>query len=50
MVIFLLMEDLKLDKVWDSFSTTIRANVGPNNGNKLIDGQEIKLNEKKINF
>jgi len=35
----------KLEKVWDSFSTTIRAQVGPNNGQKLIDGQEIKLKE-----
>tara|TARA_Y100000816_G_scaffold6657_1_gene4097 strand:+ start:336 stop:1283 length:948 start_codon:yes stop_codon:yes gene_type:complete len=37
----------KLDKVWDSFSTTLRANVGPNDGNKLIDGQEIILNKMK---
>ena len=35
----------KLEKVWDSFSTTIRAKVGPNNGQKLIDDQEIKLKE-----
>ena len=35
----------KLSKVWGSFSTTLRAKVGPNNGNKLIDGQEITLNE-----
>tara|TARA_Y100000996_G_scaffold399920_1_gene369412 strand:- start:15 stop:962 length:948 start_codon:yes stop_codon:yes gene_type:complete len=37
----------KLDKFWNSFSTTIRAKVGPNNGNKLIDGQEILLNNPK---
>tara|TARA_B100001121_G_scaffold289376_1_gene288225 strand:+ start:227 stop:1207 length:981 start_codon:yes stop_codon:yes gene_type:complete len=37
----------KLNKVWDSFSTTSRANVGPNNGNKLIDAQEIILNSSK---
>ena len=37
----------KLNKVWDSFSTTSRANVGPNNGNKLIDAQEITLNASK---
>ena len=37
----------KLNKVWDSFSTTSRANVGPNNGNKLIDAQEIILNASK---
>ena len=37
-----------LEKVWDSFSTTIRAKVGPNNGQKLIDGQEIKLNEENL--
>ena len=35
----------KLNKVWGSFSTTIRAQIGSNNGNKLIDGQDIKLNE-----
>tara|TARA_Y100001970_G_scaffold290640_1_gene425141 strand:- start:4045 stop:5025 length:981 start_codon:yes stop_codon:yes gene_type:complete len=35
----------KLDKVWGSFSTTQRAKVGPNNGKKLINGQEIILNE-----
>ena len=38
----------KLNKVWDSFSTTSRANVGPNNGNKLIDAQEIILNPSKL--
>ena len=38
----------KLNKVWDSFSTTSRANVGPNNGNKLIDAQEIILNANKL--
>ena len=37
----------KLNKVWDSFSTTSRANVGPNKGNKLIDAQEIILNASK---
>ena len=37
----------KLDKVWDSFSTTLRAQVGPNNGTKLFDGQEITLNKIK---
>ena len=34
----------KLDKVWNSYSTTTRAKVGPNNGDKLKDGQEILLN------
>jgi len=38
----------KLEKVWDSFSTTIRAKVGPNTGQKLIDGQEIKLKEQNL--
>jgi len=37
----------KLNKVWGSFSTTIRAQIGSNNGNKLVDGQNIKLNERK---
>ena len=37
----------KLDKVWNSFSTTVRAKVGPNNGNKLIDGEKITLNNSK---
>ena len=46
----------KLNKVWGSFSTTIRAQIGANNGTKLIDGQDIKLNEpnqlsnKKLDF
>ena len=46
----------KLNKIWDSFSTTIRARVGPNNGTKLFDGQEITLNKiksisnRKLNF
>ena len=38
----------KLNKVWNSFSTTSRANIGPNNGNKLIDAQEIILNASKL--
>ena len=38
----------KLDKVWNSFSTTVRAKVGPNNGNKLIDGEKINLITQKI--
>ena len=40
----------KIDKVWNSYSTTARANVGPNNGCKLINGQKILLNEKKPIF
>ena len=46
----------KLNKVWGSFSTTIRAKIGSNNGNKLVDGQDIKLNgpnhtsNKKLDF
>ena len=46
----------KLNKVWGSFSTTVRAKIGSNNGNKIIDGQDIKLNEsnqlsnKKLDF
>ena len=37
----------KLDKIWNSFSTTVRAKDGPNNGNKLIDGEKITLNNSK---
>ena len=40
----------KIDKVWNSYSTTTRAKVGPNNGCKLINGQKILLNEKKPIF
>ena len=40
----------KIDKVWNSYSTTARAKVGPNNGCKLINGQKILLNEKKPIF
>ena len=40
----------KIDKVWNSYSTTARAKIGPNNGCKLINGQKILLNEKKPIF
>tara|TARA_B100000963_G_scaffold265095_1_gene233298 strand:+ start:635 stop:1582 length:948 start_codon:yes stop_codon:yes gene_type:complete len=36
-----------LSKVWGSYSTTTRAQVGPNDGDKLFDGQKINLNKSK---
>tara|TARA_Y100000817_G_scaffold314435_1_gene313266 strand:+ start:480 stop:1427 length:948 start_codon:yes stop_codon:yes gene_type:complete len=38
----------KLNKVWNSYSTTARALVGPNNGRKLLNGQEIMLNKSNL--
>ena len=37
----------KIDKIWESYSTTIRAEVGPNKGNKLLNDQKINLNKSK---
>ena len=37
--------DLKFQ--WNSYSTNTRANIGSNNGKKIINGQDIKI--KKIN-
>ena len=35
----------KINKVWKSYATTVRAEVGPNKGNKLLNGQNINLNK-----
>ncbi|MDA9706989.1 biotin-dependent carboxyltransferase family protein [Candidatus Pelagibacter sp.] len=46
----------KINKVWESYATTVRAEVGPNKGSKLLSGQKIILNEsntlhnKSLNF
>jgi len=46
----------KINKVWESYATTVRAEVGPNKGNKLLSGQNIilnksnTLNSKSLNF
>ena len=46
----------KINKVWESYATTVRAEVGPNKGNKLLSGQNIILNKsntlhsKSLNF
>ena len=37
----------KIDKIWESYSTTIRAEVGPNKGNKLLNDQKINLNKSR---
>ena len=34
----------KINKVWKSYSTTVRAEVGPNKGNRLLNGQNVNLN------
>ena len=31
----------KLNKIWGSYSTTVRARVGPNEGNKITNGQKL---------
>ena len=47
----------KLEKHWNSCSTTVRAGVGANNGNKISKGDKININNiekkyvsKKLNF
>ena len=46
----------KLNKIWGSYSTTVRARVGPNEGNKITNGQKLILNnsnelvKKSLNF
>ena len=46
----------KINKVWESYATTVRAEVGPNKGSKLLSGQKIILNKsntlhsKSLNF
>ena len=46
----------KINKVWESYATTVRAEVGPNKGSKLLNGQNIILNKsnalhgKSLNF
>ena len=38
----------KINKVWGSYATTVRAEVGPNKGNKLLNGQNINLNKSNV--
>ena len=38
----------KINRVWGSYSTTVRAEVGPNKGNKLLNGQNINLNKSNV--
>jgi len=46
----------KLNKIWGSYSTTVRAKVGPNEGNKITNGQKLILNnsnelvKRSLNF
>ena len=46
----------KLNKIWGSYSTTVRARVGPNEGNKITNGQKLILNnsnelvKRSLNF
>ena len=47
---FTLNGGFDLNKVWGSFSTTTRAEVGPNKGKKLRKGQKIFLKKAKKNF
>ena len=36
-----------VEKYWDSSSTTVRAGVGANNGNKISEGDKINTNNTK---
>jgi len=47
---FTLNGGFDLNKVWGSFSTTTRAEVGPNKGKKLQEGQKIFLKKAKKNL
>ena len=47
---FTLNGGFDLNKVWGSFSTTTRAEVGPNKGKKLRKGQKIFLKKAKKNL
>ena len=40
----------KLEKYLGSYSTTIRAGIGSNNGNKITSNQKLYLNEPNRNF
>ena len=40
----------KLEKYLGSYSTTIRAGIGSNNGNKIMSKQKLYLNEPNRNF
>ena len=39
-----------VEKYWDSCSTTVRAGVGANNGNKISDGDKINTNNTKKEY
>ena len=43
-------EDFILDKTWGSYSINTKANIGPNNGEKLSNNQKINIDHKKKNL
>ena len=43
-------EDFVLDKTWGSYSINTKANIGPNNGEKLSNNQKINIDHKKKNL
>ena len=43
-------EDFVLDKTWGSYSINTKANIGPNNGEKLSNNQKINIDHKKKKF
>ena len=47
----------KLEKIWNSYSTHLRSNVGPNKGKKITDDDNLQINktsttynQKRVNY
>ena len=40
-------EDFQLDKIWNSISTNTKAKIGSNNGEKISNNQQIKIDHKE---
>ena len=47
----------KLEKIWNSYSTHLRSNVGPNKGKKIADDDNLQINktsttynQKRVNY
>ena len=54
---FAISGGFKLEKKWNSYSTHLKSKLGPNNGNKIIEHDNLQLNrnqktvnKKKINY
>ena len=40
-------ENFNLDKIWNSVSTNTKAKIGPNNGEKISNNQQINIDHKE---